>query len=50
MTGDNDMRLSHKGWFVFSEPLRLLVALSGSVVAAIVTAPGGRQSGWELTL
>jgi len=33
------MRLSYKGWFVFSQPLRLLVALSGFVVAAIGTAP-----------
>ena len=45
----NDMRLSYKGWFVFSQPLRLLVALSGFLVAAIGTAPGGRLSGWELT-
>jgi len=33
------MRISYKGWFVFSQPLRLLVALSGFVVAAIGTAP-----------
>jgi len=41
------MRLSYKGWFGFSQPLSLLVALSlsGSVVAAIGTAPGGRLSG-----
>jgi len=26
LTGDNDMRLWCKGWFVFSQPLRLLVA------------------------
>jgi len=38
-----------KGWFVFSQPLRLLVALSGFVVVAIGTAPGGRLLGWELT-
>jgi len=43
------MRLSYKGWFVFSQPLRLLVALSGFVLEAIGTAPGGRLSGWELT-
>jgi len=43
------MGISYKGWFVFSQPLRLLVALSGSVVAAVETAPGGRLSGWELT-
>jgi len=43
------MRLSYKGWFVFSQPLHLLVALSGFVVAAIGTASGGRLSGWELT-
>ena len=49
LTGDNDMRLSYKGWFVFSQPLRPLVALSGFVVAAIGTAPRGRLSGWELT-
>jgi len=45
LTGDNGVRLSYKGWCVFS----LLVALSGFVVAAIGTAPGGRLSGWELT-
>ena len=33
------MRLSDKTWFVLSQPLRLLVALSGFVVAAIGTAP-----------
>jgi len=38
------MRLSYKGWFAFSQPLRLLVALSGFVVAAIGTAPGGQLS------
>ena len=46
------MRLSHKGWFVFIQPLRLLVALSlslsGFVVAEVGTAEGGRLSGWEL--
>jgi len=42
------MVLAYK-WFVFSQPLRLLVALSGIVVAAIRTAPGGRLSRWELT-
>jgi len=49
MTGNNDLRLSYKGWFVFSQPLRLLVAVSGIVVAAIGTAPGRRLSGCELT-
>jgi len=49
LTGDNDMRISYRGWFVFSQPLHLLVALSAFVVAAIGTAPGGRLSGWELT-
>jgi len=43
------MRLSYKGWFVFSQPLRMLVALSGFVVVEIGTAPGGLLSGWELT-
>jgi len=41
LTEDNDMRLSCKGWFAFIQPLRLLVALSGFVVVAIGTAPGG---------
>ena len=44
------MRLSYKRWFVFSQPLHLLVALSGFAVAAIGTAPGGRLSGWEMTV
>ena len=35
------MRLLYKGWLVFSQPLRLLVALSGFVVAWVGTAPGG---------
>ena len=48
-TGDNDMEISYKGRFVFSQPLRLLVALSGFVVAAIGTAAGGQLSGWDLT-
>jgi len=48
-TEDNDMILLYKGWFVFSQPLRLLVALSGIIGAAIGTAPGGRLSRWELT-
>jgi len=43
------MRLSYREWFVFSQPLRLLVAVSGFVVAAMGTAPGGRLSGGELT-
>ena len=45
----NDMRLSCKGWFVFSQPLRLLVAVSEFIVVAIRTAPSRRLSGWELT-
>jgi len=49
LTADNGMRLSYKGWCVFSQALRLLVPLSGFVVAAIGTAPGGRLSGSELT-
>jgi len=49
LTGDNDMMLSYKGWLVFSQPLCRLVALSGIVVVAIGTAPGGRLSRWELT-
>jgi len=31
------MMPSYKGWFVFSQPLHLLVAFSGIVVAAIGT-------------
>jgi len=34
------MKLSFKGWFVFSQPLRLLVALYGFLFAAIGTAAG----------
>jgi len=48
LTGDNDMRLFNKGWAAFGQLLRPLVTLCGFVVAAIVTAPGGRLSGWEL--
>jgi len=43
------MGISYKGWLVFSQSLRLLVVLSGFVVVAVGTAPGGRLSGWELT-
>jgi len=43
------MMHSYKGWLVISQLLRLLVALSRIVVAAIGTAPGGRLSRWELT-
>jgi len=43
------MTISCKGWFVFSQLLRLLVALSVFVVAAIGTFPGRRVSGLELT-
>ena len=32
---DNDMGISYKGWLVFSQPLRLLVALSGFAFAAV---------------
>jgi len=39
------MEISYEGWFVFSQPLHLLVALSGLVVAVIRTAPGGPLSG-----
>jgi len=31
----------YKGWLIFSQPLRLLVAVSGFVVAEVGTAPGG---------
>jgi len=34
---------------LFQSTLRLLVALSGFIVAAFGTPPGGRLSGWELT-
>jgi len=43
------MEISYKGWFAFSQPLRLLVAVSGFVVAAIGTDAGGGLLGWELT-
>jgi len=43
------MMLSYKGWFIFSQPLHLLVTVSGIVVAAIGTAQGRRLSRWELT-
>jgi len=36
------MGISYKGWFVFNQPLGLLAALSGFVVATVETAPGGR--------
>ena len=39
------MRLSYKGRFVFSQPLCMLVALSGFVLVAVGTAAGGRLSG-----
>ena len=45
LMGDNDMGISYKEWFVFSQPLRLLVAISGFVVAAIGTAPAGPLAG-----
>jgi len=49
LSEDSDMRLSCKGWFVFSQPLRLLVALSGFVVVGIGTAPGDCQVGnWHV--
>ena len=40
LTGDNDMRLSYKKRFAFSQPICLLVALSGFVLAAMEIAPG----------
>jgi len=43
--GDDNMRLSYKGRFVFSQPLCLLVAQSGFVLAAVGTATGWRLSG-----
>jgi len=49
VAGDKDMEISYKGWFAFSQPLRLLVAVSGFVVAAIGTDAGGGLLGWELT-
>ena len=49
LADDNYMAMSYEGWSVFSQPLRLLVARSGFVVAAIGNAPGGRLSGWKLT-
>jgi len=39
------MMLLFKGWFVFSQPLRLLVALSGIVVAANILLIIARDSG-----
>ena len=44
------MRFLYKGWFDFTQALRLMVAVSGlvHVAAAIETAPVGRLSGWEL--
>jgi len=43
LAGDKDMRISYrpKGWVAFSQPLRLLVAISGFAVATIRTVPGG---------
>ena len=46
LTGDNDMRLTYG---LFSVNPYVCWSLSGIVVAAIGTAPGGRLSGWELT-
>jgi len=46
---DKNTRVLYKGSFVFSHLLRLLVVVSGFVVAAIGTASGGRLPGWELT-
>jgi len=46
------MRLSYKGWCVFSQPLRLYsvgFSLWIHIVAVIGAAPGGLLSGWELT-
>jgi len=47
--GEQDVVISYKGWFAFSQPVRLLVALCGFVVAEIGTARSGRLSDWELT-
>jgi len=52
LTGDNDMRLSYKERFVFSQPLCLLVggrSVLIRILAVVGIAPGGRLSGWELT-
>jgi len=38
------MSISYKEWFVFSQPLCPLVAVSEFIVAAIGTAPGRRLS------
>jgi len=43
------MEISNEGWIVFSQTPHVLLALSGFVVVAVETAPGGRLSGWELT-
>ena len=43
------MEISYKGRSDFSQLLRLLFAVSGFVVVAVVAAPGGQLSGWELT-
>ena len=42
------MGISCKGWLLFSQPLLLMVAVSGFVVAAVGTAPGERLSGREI--
>ena len=51
MGSDGKLRhetFSYKEWFVFSHT-SVGRSLSGFVVAATATAPGGRLSGWELT-
>jgi len=41
LMGDNDTAISYKGWLVFSQPIHLLVAYFGFVVAMVGTTPGG---------
>ena len=48
VTGDKH-EISSKGWLIFSQPLHLLVALSGFVVVVVGISLCGRVSGWELT-
>ena len=41
LMGDNNMRLSYKGRFVYSQPLCLLVAPSGFVLTAVELLQAG---------
>jgi len=41
LMGDNYTAISYKGWLVFSQPIHLLVAYFGFVVAMVGTTPGG---------